>query len=306
MKKLIFSLFLLCAFNAQAQELFSRAFGNPGDSAVIFLHGGPGYNCASFEATTAAQLASKGKYVIVYDRRGEGRSADPKAKFTFQESISDLLNLYKKYKITKATLYGHSFGGMLAAKFASAHPNYVHAIVLIGAPVNLQETFRTIRNSAKAYYTAKGDSANLTYLNMLNSMDTTSLFYSSYCFMHAAGIKAYSPKNPTEEAKAIYSTFTSDTLLVKYSSKMTMEGPTGFWKNEAYTTLDLTKDLAALKSSGMKIIGVYGLDDGLYSPKQIDDLKAILGKDAVYYLENCSHSVFVDRQTKFLEIVVSN
>jgi proline iminopeptidase len=124
--------------------------------------------------------------------------------------------------------------------------------------------------------------------------------------MHAAGIKAYSPKNPTEEAKAVYSTFTSDTLLVKYSSKMTMEGPTGFWKNEAYTTMDLTKELTALKSSGMKIIGVYGVDDGLYSPKQIDDLKAILGKDAVYYLENCSHSVFVDRQTKFFEIVVSN
>jgi hypothetical protein len=33
--------------------------------------GGPGYNCAGFEVSTAQELANNGFYVIVYDRRGK-------------------------------------------------------------------------------------------------------------------------------------------------------------------------------------------------------------------------------------------
>lgn len=59
---------------ATAAEIYSAAYGKASDPAVIFLHGGPGYNSLDFEVTTAQKLADQGFYVIVYDRRGEGRS----------------------------------------------------------------------------------------------------------------------------------------------------------------------------------------------------------------------------------------
>ena len=67
-----------------------------------------------FEGTTAQKLAEKGFYVIAYDRRGEGRSADPEAKFTYDEAFQDLNAIYKKYNLKKATLLAHSFGGLVA------------------------------------------------------------------------------------------------------------------------------------------------------------------------------------------------
>jgi proline iminopeptidase len=75
MKKIILLLVLSVGIQQNfAQELYSRAFGNAKDTPILFLHGGPGYNCAGFEVSTAQELANNGFYVIVYDRRGEGRS----------------------------------------------------------------------------------------------------------------------------------------------------------------------------------------------------------------------------------------
>ena len=96
---LVFIVFI--QWNANAQELYSKAFGNPKDSSIIFLHCGPGYNCAGFEVTAAQDLADSGFYVIVYDRRGEGRSTDAKAQFNFKETFADINLILNKYNIKK-------------------------------------------------------------------------------------------------------------------------------------------------------------------------------------------------------------
>ncbi|MFK7983344.1 MAG: alpha/beta fold hydrolase [Saprospiraceae bacterium] len=100
-----FSLLLfLVASQTYAQDLYVKTFGNSTATPIIYLHGGPGYNSAYFEATTAEKLATEGFFVILYDRRGEGRSEKMTANFTFQETIADLYSLYQAYKIEKAIL----------------------------------------------------------------------------------------------------------------------------------------------------------------------------------------------------------
>lgn len=84
MKTIIPSTILLIAtLFVNGQNIYTTSFDSNKDKPIIFLHGGPGYNCANFEATTAQQLANKGFYVIVYNRRGEGRSIDPNAQIHF-------------------------------------------------------------------------------------------------------------------------------------------------------------------------------------------------------------------------------
>jgi proline iminopeptidase len=96
MKTIITStIFLLVTMFANSQSIYTKSFGSSQNKPIIFLHGGPGYNCVNFEATTAQQLADQGFYVIVYDRRGEGRSKDPSAQFTFKETFDDLNNIYQ-------------------------------------------------------------------------------------------------------------------------------------------------------------------------------------------------------------------
>jgi proline iminopeptidase len=304
MKTIITStIFVLATMFAYGQSIYTKTFGSSKDKPIIFLHGGPGYNCVNFEATTAQQLADKGFFVIVYDRRGEGRSNDPNAKFTFEETFDDLNDIYQKYNLTKATLIGHSFGGIVATLFTETNPKKVQSIILVGAPVSLQSTFKNILSKSKSIYQTKNDSVNLTYISMLENMDTTSIKYSSYCFGHALQNGFYTPKNPSEEAKNIYSTFKTDTLLKKYASQMSYEAPKGFWKNEKYTTIDLTKNLQSLQKQNIIIYGLYGKDDGLYSTQQVTDLQSLIGSSNLIYIDNCSHNVFIDQQIQFIDAI---
>lgn len=134
-------------------------------------------------------------------------------------------------------------------------------------------------------------------------MDTVSIEYSSYCFGHAMQNGFYTPKNPSVEAKNIYSKFRTDTLLTKYASRMSYEAPQGFWKNEKYTTINLTKNLQSIQKQNIKIYGLYGKDDGLNSAQQVTDLQNLIGSSNIKYFDNCSHSVFVDQQTEFIDAI---
>lgn len=297
---LLASLLFLMSAELGAQGLYIKTFGKPDAKPIIFLHGGPGYNCASFERTTAQELSQVGFYVITYDRRGEGRSAK-NAEYSFDESHDDLMKIMDSLEISSAHFIGHSFGGIQALKFAEQFPERVQSISLVGAPISLQASFKTILNACEKIYTDKKDKTNLAYIKMLRDMDTSSIQYSSFCFMHAMQCGFYTCKNPNPQATKIYKSFGSDSILMKYASKMGRQAPEGFWKNEAYTTLDLEPILLDLKSQGISIFGIYGKEDGLYSKDQIDKLSGNIGKDNLLYLSNCSHSVFIDQQLLFIE-----
>lgn len=304
MLKYFYLCLLLFSFHCiNGQSLYSASFGVKTNPAIIFLHGGPGYNCANFEITTAAKLAQQGFYVIVYDRRGEGRSANVKAKFSFDESFTDLLELYKQYDVKKATLIGHSFGGIVATLFAEKFPDKINALVLVGAPVALQESFKTIIQTCRAIYTANNDELNLNYLERLDQLDTESIEYSSGCFYHAMKNGFYTPKILTEEAKRNYALLKTDSTLIKYASVMSIDAPKGFWRNEAYTSINLTGKLQQLIASKLRVFGYYGKEDGLYSAEQINSLTQLIGLNNVAYLDNCSHNVFIDQQKIFLDTI---
>lgn len=301
MKKILTILvFIISTLLVNAQSIYLKAFGNPNDKPLIYLHGGPGYNSAGFESTTAQKLSENGFYVITYDRRGEGRSPDKNAKFTFNETFDDINLIYDKFNLTSATLIGHSFGGVIATLYAEKHPNKTTSIILVSAPLSMQETLSTIVKSSKSIYTSNKDSVNLNYINMLEKMDKSSIEYSSYCFSHAMQNGFYYPKVPTKEALNIYKKFKTDTLLIKYSSEMTYEAPSGFWQNEKYTTLDLNENLKRVLKNNTPVFGLYGKDDGLFSGTQIRNIENLIGKDNFEYLSNCSHNLFIDQQTKFI------
>lgn len=291
---------LLTSLVVNSQTIYSKAFGNPNNKVLIFLHGGPGYNSVGFEVTTAQKLSENGFYVITYDRRGEGRSIDKNASFTFSETFDDLNSIFDKYKLKSATLIGHSFGSIIATLYAEKYPNKTKSIVLVGAPLSMQETLSTIVKSSKIIYQNKKDSVNLNYIKMLEQMDKNSIEYSSYCFSHAMQNGFYFPKKPTIEALNIYSKFKTDTLLIKHSSQMTYEAPRGFWENEKYTTIDLTLNLKKVQKKEIVVFGIYGKDDGLFSEKEANKIEKSIGENNFEYLNNCSHNVFIDQQTSFI------
>lgn len=284
--------------NITFAQVYSRAYGDSTKPAVVFLHGGPGYNAAGFEFSTAQALADRGYYVIVFDQRGCGRSpADTSlAAYTFANASADLLGVYDRYHLRKAVLIGHSWGGTLGIRFAKANPQRVSRLVLVGSPVAYQPLLRTILTNCRRIYTGQ-QSPQLPFLAMVEKMDTTSLQYASYAFMHAMSAGLYRPRQITDAASAIYARMRSlpDAKLLMQS---TYPPVLGFYKNEHYTTLDLALDLRALT---VPVFGLYGTDDGLFDAPHLARLRGLLSDNHFVVVEGASHNVFIDQQPAFLD-----
>lgn len=291
---------LFCLLPARAGGLYLKTFGNPQHPAVIFMHTGPGQSAALFEGTTAATLASEGFFVVVYDRDGEGRSEVSHPVYTFDSALAGLNHVYQTCHITRASLLAHGFGGIIALKFAAAYPQKVRNVVLMGTPLNYQQTFQTIIRSSRKIYTALNDTTGLRRLVELEQMDTTGIGFNNLCFMHASRNKFFNTRKLREEAGFMYVNFSRDTVLAKAAARLNPKANQGYWKNEKYTSVDFTEVLLQVKDT-LPVYGIYGTDDGLFSEQQVTNLKAYLGKERVLYLDDCSHQVFVDRQPACVE-----
>ncbi|MHA4739477.1 alpha/beta hydrolase [Dyadobacter sp. MSC1_007] len=284
-----------------SQQLYSKSFGNPNDQPVIFLHGGPGSSSVYFESTTANLLAARGFFVIVYDRRGEGRSKDENARMNFNEAFTDLEGIYEKYNLKSAHLLAFSFGGLVAAQYAQKHPDMVKSLVMCSSLVSQQQSYNTILASTKAIYGRERDSLNLNELNSIMQMDTNSLNYRTLVFKHASANGFFTLQAPNERAREIYDTYKTDSLIIHYTKNE--NAVSTFWHREVKHNIDITPELHYLRQRGIPIYALYGKQDGLFSSKQISNIKQVIGDKNVAYLDNCSHIVFIDQQLLFLSTV---
>ena len=163
-----------------------KTYGNPAKPALLYIHGGPRGNSTLFEGTTAQTLADRGFYVIVYDRRGEGRSADSAASFTFDEAFTDLNALLNSLKLSKVNLLGHSFGGIVASLYSEKHPEKIQRLFLIGALVNQQQSYDHILQTAIASGREQTNPAMLQRVQAIQTLDKSSAQYRGLTYQLAA------------------------------------------------------------------------------------------------------------------------
>jgi proline iminopeptidase len=109
-------------------SLFYRVQGQ-GRDTIIAIHGGPGVDLESI-ANDFAPLTEH-HVVIFYDQRGAGRSTLPQdtTTLTAEHQISDLDAVRRYFRLTRVTLVAHSYGPLLAATYALAHPDAVKRMV---------------------------------------------------------------------------------------------------------------------------------------------------------------------------------
>jgi len=296
MKLLVTVLFLTISLFAKGQNLYIKTYGNEKNKTIIFIHGGPSGNVTLFEGTTAQKLADLGFYVIAYDRRGEGRSTDPDAKFTFEEAFQDLNSIYKKYHLKKAVLLSHSFGGLVATLYTYKYPQNVSALVLAGALFSQQETYDHILNTLKKKY--NNDSEQLKKISIVENLNKNSAEYRKGCYELAGENGFFKMPNPTVESKKLYADYEAGEF---YKTNIrNKNAPLVFYQNEKQNNIDSRPFLKKIKAAGVPIYGIYGKEDGVFSSAQINSMKTITGEKHFAFLDNCSHYLFVDQQAAFL------
>ena len=117
------------AGQGMADGIFYQTFGE--GQPVLIINGGPGLDSEGF-ATVAKAIAAEGYQTILFDQRGTGRSPLPvidASTISMDLMVADMEKLRQQLNIKQWTILGHSFGGMLAAHYASKHPSHVSKLI---------------------------------------------------------------------------------------------------------------------------------------------------------------------------------
>lgn len=132
-------------------ELCYETFGDPGDPALLLVHG-LGTQLTGWDEAFCGALADRGLHVIRYDNRDVGLSTktpppapvilppdrpgvgfrlqdDP--PYTLSTMAADAAGLLDHLGLAAAHVAGASMGGMIAQHLAFEHPDRVHSLVSI-------------------------------------------------------------------------------------------------------------------------------------------------------------------------------
>jgi proline iminopeptidase len=120
---------------SDSARLYYRIAGQagPGIDTIIAIHGGPGLDLESIYGDFVPMLTPR-HVVIFYDQRGGGKSELPTdtTRLFAARQVQDLDELRKHFKLDKVTLVAHSYGPLLAASYALAHPSNVDRMLFFG------------------------------------------------------------------------------------------------------------------------------------------------------------------------------
>lgn len=106
---------------------------------LVFCHGGPGlWDYFDGVAATLDNLVQ----TVRWDQRGCGRS-ERRGPYTVARFVADLDAVREHLGTTRITLLGHSWGALLALRYALDHPDRVSQLIYVsGTGIDPEDTWR--------------------------------------------------------------------------------------------------------------------------------------------------------------------
>lgn len=126
---------------------FYRIVGSgeePGKLPLLCLHGGPGV--PHHYLTPLERLAATGRRVIFYDQLGCGESDRPSdpAMWTVDLFLEEVGAIREALGLDRIHLFGSSWGGMLAMRYALNQPAGLASLITAGSPASVPGWMREL------------------------------------------------------------------------------------------------------------------------------------------------------------------
>lgn len=135
-------------FEIEDYELYYRRFGS-GDDVLVGVHGGPGM--PHDYLAPLAQHAGEDLTVYLYDQFGVGRSDEPTPgdfdRYTVDHYRDELEAVRQAIDPTGSfSVYGQSWGGMLAQEYVLEYGDHVDALILANTLADTQTAYKSMRS----------------------------------------------------------------------------------------------------------------------------------------------------------------
>jgi len=107
---------------------------------IVVVHGGPGFD-QQYLRPYLDELSTQNK-VIFYDQRYSGHSfgTPTDQTLTIEQYVDDIEGLRRALNLDRFVILGHSWGGLLAMKYAIKYPSHLDGLILMSsAPASTEE-----------------------------------------------------------------------------------------------------------------------------------------------------------------------
>ena len=145
----------------EGAQLSVRDSGGAGEP-IVFLSGGPGM---PDYLEDIANLVP-GRRVVTYDQRGTGASTATDGDYSTQAHVADLEQLREHLSAERLHLFGHSWGGMLAQLYATAHVGSVASLFLCSPTPVVGADLVAMERDVMAYSKTRSSSAAYAMMGM--------------------------------------------------------------------------------------------------------------------------------------------
>jgi pimeloyl-ACP methyl ester carboxylesterase len=111
-------------------DLFYRAFGSPGATPLLILHGTNYFDSHDWIGV-ADQLAAD-RQVVAFDHRGFGSSTRSLVKdYSLDAMLGDIVNVSAHFGWDRPIVMGHSMSGRLSIYFAANFPDHLSRLIVV-------------------------------------------------------------------------------------------------------------------------------------------------------------------------------
>ncbi|WP_198851609.1 alpha/beta fold hydrolase [Alicyclobacillus sp. SO9] len=124
------------------QRVYTKIIGD--GEPIVFLHGGPGSEHGFFLPHVLPM--AQGFKLVLYDQRGCGKS-ERSDQYSMEEEVETLELLRTELGLDKISLFGESWGSMLALLYATRHPELINKIFLTAAIGITSEGFKKFKGN---------------------------------------------------------------------------------------------------------------------------------------------------------------
>lgn len=264
-------------------KLYYKIIGS--EEPILVVHGGPGLSHDYF-LPSLNSLSDKHK-LIFYDQRASGKSdmnGDPKS-ITLDNFIKDIDELRVTFGIEKLNVMAHSWGGILAMKYAIMYPDKIKSLLLVNS-VGASSEIATLTNSELAKRFTQKDSVQRAHI--LNSEEFQKRSAKSIGSLMKIGFKHqfYTKTFIDSLNLSINENYiTSNQLLQNLASDL----------NE----FDFHADLKTIQCPTLLIYGSYDPLTSLAGTK----IHAMIANSELIVLDECGHFPFIEKQNEFNEVL---
>jgi proline iminopeptidase len=282
------------------KNIYTRYYNNNNKQTLLYLHGGPGASCSSFQY--CAYKLSKYMNVVLIDERGVLRSdkIEKGEKCDIDMLVEDCESVRSFLKINKFIVVGQSFGGFIALLYAIKYPNSVEKVIFENPSFDFTDSIKSIQSKAIEILENKEQNRLANYLkNNINSIDDIRDFIDKWSEVseeirnEVYHLKKYDEY--TEEQKNLLKVDIDYDERWQYSA-------IHFNKiiNDENTYKNIIGLIKKLKRKSLLICGEF---DPVFSVGHIKYYEDNIVNGKVAIVKNCGHFIHTDSADEYIEIV---